>query len=498
MNINSNAKQYITYLSIILKYTIPLALISFPIFTNLDSISMRVYDESRLAISAYEMAKSNDFLVVSYENRPEMWSTKPPLQIWFQVFFIKLIGFNELAVRLPSAIFAFLTCILLWIFSVKHLKNFWLGVITMLILVSTHGYVEHHGIRTADYDSQLTFFTTLSSLSFFLFLEKKKNLYLYLCFISLMLAVLTKSIAGLLFIPAFAIFTLLQKQLVEVLKNRHFYLGIVVFLVPVLSYYFIREQYNPGYLEAVYNNELGGRYLETLDNHKQEFSFYFDKLLEKRFKNWIWILPCGFLVGILVKHKKMNQFAYYLGILAIAFFLVISSAETKLVWYDTPLFPILAFITSFFIYFIFRFLSEFLWLKNSLKYNIFPFIFLVLTFKTPYSEIIDKTYKPKEYKNEVEFYELSYYLKDVVRGKQDISGYDIAYFGYNANILFYTLMLEEQGIKTKIVDWKNLSPKDKVIVSQGYVKESLKKYYNYKILERFKSIEKYEIISRKE
>ena len=64
-----------------------------PIFGYLDSYPIRIWDEARLAINAYEMLKNGDFIVTHYDNNPDMWNTKPPLMIWCQVFFMKISRF---------------------------------------------------------------------------------------------------------------------------------------------------------------------------------------------------------------------------------------------------------------------------------------------------------------------------------------------------------------------------------------------------------------------
>jgi 4-amino-4-deoxy-L-arabinose transferase-like glycosyltransferase len=105
LNIKNINKEIIVKIILFLLLTYP------PIFLHLGSLPIRIWDESRLAINAYEMNKDGDFLVTHFSGMPDMWNTKPPLMIWLQVFFIKLFGVGELALRLPSAIAAFLTCV---------------------------------------------------------------------------------------------------------------------------------------------------------------------------------------------------------------------------------------------------------------------------------------------------------------------------------------------------------------------------------------------------
>ncbi|MBX7243741.1 MAG: glycosyltransferase family 39 protein [Bacteroidia bacterium] len=159
----------------ILPYLLLTILISIPIFGHLDTLPFRIWDEARPAMNAYEMYKNHQYWVTHFEGKPEMWQTKPPLLIWLQVFFSHLLGFGELAIRLPSAIAGFLTCIVLMIFCVRYLGSFWYGFISVLVLVTSWGYIHIHVTRTGDYDALLILFTTTSCLLWFLYLEKGKN-----------------------------------------------------------------------------------------------------------------------------------------------------------------------------------------------------------------------------------------------------------------------------------------------------------------------------------
>ena len=81
-----------------------LVIASIPLFIHLDVLPFRLWDESRLASNAYEMHRNGNLIVTYYEGQPEMWNTKPPLAIWMQLIFIKILGFNELAVNRAAAV----------------------------------------------------------------------------------------------------------------------------------------------------------------------------------------------------------------------------------------------------------------------------------------------------------------------------------------------------------------------------------------------------------
>jgi 4-amino-4-deoxy-L-arabinose transferase-like glycosyltransferase len=400
------------------KYLLLAALLYTPIFSHLDSLPIRIWDEGRNAVSALEMFLNGNYLIPHFNGTPDMWSTKPPLLIWLQLGFMQLVGINELAVRLPSAIAALLTCVALLLFSLRYLKSFWFGFIAIMVLVTTDGYIAFHVSRTGDYDSLLVLFTTLSGLLFFAFIETKKQSFLYLFFLFSAFAVLTKSVTGLLFVPALIIYCALEKQLLPLLRNRHFYFGLFSFLLLVSVYYLTREYYNPGYLEAVNANEWSGRYFSVLDEHKHSFLFYYDHLISSQLSAWYLLLPCGMLVGWFNKEVKLRRITIFSCLMMLTFLLIISSAQTKLFWYSAPLFPWIALLIAVFLFYIFKALNQMEFANKTLVVNTLPFIFLFIILVKPYQSIVDKTYFPEE--PEEKFYELGAYLKKSLEGKYDV------------------------------------------------------------------------------
>jgi 4-amino-4-deoxy-L-arabinose transferase-like glycosyltransferase len=441
------------------------------------------------------MHKNGDFIVTHFDGNPDMWNTKPPLLVWCQVFFMKIFGVNELAVRLPSAIAAFLTCLALLLFTKRILNNSWIGFLAILVLITSKGYISLHGTRTGDYDALLTLFTTVSGLLFFGFCESRSKKLLYLFFAFTALAVLTKGIAGLMFAPALFVYSIIRREFIPLLRNKHFYLGSASFLVVVLGYYFLRELNNPGYLLAVQANELGGRYLEVLEEHQHGFWFYYDNLIEYRFSGWYLLIPCGIAIGFLQREKVINRITLFLILMILTYFLVISSGQTKLPWYDIPLYPYLSLLAAIFLYFIFSFLQNSNWANQSLRVNVTPYIFLFLVFMTPYHLIFKEVYKPR-YGGD--FYEITYFLRDAVRGKHEISHHKLLYKGYNAHNKFYVNLLNDQGADIAFQDWKKLENSDLVIANQSMVKKYIDDNYEYRHLTQSGNVNTYQIIGKVE
>ncbi|MDR2979236.1 MAG: glycosyltransferase family 39 protein [Bacteroidales bacterium] len=479
------------------KYLLLFFLISIPVFQHLGTLPIRIWDESRLAINAYEMYHNGNWLVPTYEGSPDLWNTKPPLMIWLQVFFMKLMGISELSVRMPSALAALFTCVCLLLFSVRYLKNFWFGFICNLVLITSAGFVDIHSSRTGDYDALLTLFLTLSALLFFLFIETSKNKYLYLFFLFLLLGFLTKSATALMILPAFFIYTLLRRKMLEILKNKHFYVGLSVTLFLAVGYYFLREIYNPGYMDAVAINEFGGRFFDTIESHKHGFWFYYNNLISTRLPYWMIFIPCGIAVGIFSKDERIKNVTLFSFIAAITFFIVISSAQTKLFWYDVPLFPFLAILIAVFLHFIFSFLKDNKRIFHYLKCNIISGVFIFLIFLTPYRQTIDRTHKFKEYPYDVEFYKTSHYLREIVRGKRDMDDFIVLYTDHPAHILFYVDVLQDKGKNISLRNKKEVKIGEIVLASQDEVKQSIELEHDYNVVDEYDNVKIYKIIGKK-
>ncbi|MBL0341439.1 MAG: glycosyltransferase family 39 protein [Bacteroidetes bacterium] len=226
MNILENKRIVLTSKVILL-----LALLYFPLFLHLERLPMKIWDEARYAVSACEMNLNGNYLVVYFDGSPENWNTKPPMLIWIQTLMIKIMGVRELAFRLPSALAALFTALLMAYFSKKYLNSFWFGFISAILLVTSYGYVHHHGTRTGDYDSLLTFLMAAYSFSFFIFLESGKVKFVHLFFSMLTLAVLTKSVQAVLFLPGLGILALTYKErIAELFKSKWLYIDFLLFI----------------------------------------------------------------------------------------------------------------------------------------------------------------------------------------------------------------------------------------------------------------------------
>ena len=66
------------------------------------TLPMELWDESRNANNAMEIAKHGGWMVPAFDNLPDHWNTKPPLLIWMMAALLRTGLDPMLAIRLPS------------------------------------------------------------------------------------------------------------------------------------------------------------------------------------------------------------------------------------------------------------------------------------------------------------------------------------------------------------------------------------------------------------
>jgi 4-amino-4-deoxy-L-arabinose transferase-like glycosyltransferase len=472
-----------------------------PMFIGLEVPVLRLWDEARLAVNALEMMENRSYLVTYYAGLPDMWNTKPPLMIWLQVFSLKLLGVSELAIRLPAALAAFLTAASLTVFGARCLANPLLGFLAAGVLITSNGYIEMHVARTGDYEALLVLFTTVYSLGFFMYTESEneasKPRLLLVFFLTLTLAVLTKGIAGMLFLPALVVYAFIRKQIPAILTCKTFYLGLGLFLCFVVGYYSLRELLNPGYLHAVQHNELSGRYLAAYEGNAGNFLFYYNAFVRYRFTYWYGFVPAGLLIGLTCPQERMRRFSLFTTLAILLYFLVISLSRTKLEWYDAPCYPFCSLAVAIGIYWGFQTIYNAERLPTILRIKIFPWILVILIYLWPYSYIISKVTSPPA-SEPAWLYQLSYYLRHVRQTGKNLRGYCIVSQeldrNYDAHVLFYTMLLQRHG---QVVAFKNLQElvtNDVVLTADETIKQYLEKHYMTQVVEQYEQTTVYRLL----
>ena len=344
-----------------LKNLIYLVLIVVPLFSfGLTNHGLWSADEPRVAEIGREMALTGNWAVPMLNQRPFL--EEPPLYYGTLALTFKALGVSDRVARIPSAIFAFATVLVLF-FTVNFLFGPQIALFSGIILATTGEYfrVAH----TVIVDSALTFFISCAMSLFivgYLSDSNRKKLLCYiLLYISCTFAFYTKGFIGIV-IPGLGILTFLvaDKNIKEIIKMR-LWLGILIFLVLTLPWFITlwqqggKEHLDVFLLHNHLQRFLPGKFSGTISGeasgHHHPFYYY---LIE---------FPVGFLPWSLLlvpvfihtfsrsdksetppeKGRLLAKCWFFAGIV------FLSAASTKRTLYLMPIFAPMALLTSLYV-----------------------------------------------------------------------------------------------------------------------------------------------------
>jgi 4-amino-4-deoxy-L-arabinose transferase-like glycosyltransferase len=430
---------------------------------------MRWWDESLFAVNTYEMIENGNYFAPYFGGFPDNLNTKPPLTLWFQMGFVKLLGFNELAIRLPSAITTVLTVLCVFIFLSR--KNFlwaWCGALTML---TSWGFIHFHTARTGDSDALLTFFLLLSSLNFLDFLSSDDQKKVFYFFLFITLAFLTKLFAAFLFIPAYLYILFSEKKFKLFVANKYFVWGLILFLLSAIGVIILRERYSPGYIHEILFKDAG-RIFTVVEQHKEPAGFYLRNLVMTRF-SWWWILALVAVVLTFSKVEIQSKLLKSVIFLILSYVLIISLSTTKLEWYDMPLFPYLAILSGFGLYWVIEKIE-----RANAQWKV---ITLTLIFIYPYYIMFDKAQGNTIPNGEKKLEANESYLFKRSRENKGLDGLKIYYSGYRGSLLFYKYKFSSIGQTIELNDNPEFGINDRVLVSNDSLFSVLENKFEFEI-----------------
>ena len=463
-------------------YLLLLTCLYFVFFQHLDSFPVRNWDESMYAVNAYEMFINHNFIVPYYKGLPDMLVLKPPMQIWLQVLFIKLVGYNELAIRLPSALASAGSALLLFLF-IKKRSSLFLALCVFFVFISSLGVATFHTGRTGDTDALLAFFILCYCVCFYKWLFENKSASLFYFFIFLSLAFLTKSFVALFLAPTFLIILIYFKKVGSLFNSKWFYLGVILFVGVSIGYLLLREKYNPGYIKYLIGFDFLTRYSDVVDLHAEPFDFYLNRFYEDRFKWLVLVLPGALFMWCNIKTRPAFVF---LILLFTGYFLIISFSVTKVDWYDLPLYPILSIFCGYALYTLISTFNSF----QSPSYNALGLLFIFMlplyfAFRNSYKSEVKPSERKLEILNEYAFRN---------KKNQSLNGVIFLTNYYERSLYFYKYRLNTKGQDFTITNSiDNLKENNIVVVAEDSLKNELLKRLKTKTLDEYRTVLKVKI-----
>ncbi|HET6168558.1 MAG TPA: glycosyltransferase family 39 protein, partial [Terracidiphilus sp.] len=225
-------------------------------------------DEPRYAQIAREMLTRHDFITPVLYGKP--WLEKPALYYWRAMFSFKDFGVHDWSARLPSAEFAFILIILIYL----HMRRFRPGgqLDAALITVSCAGIIGF--ARGASTDMQLAAPFCIGMLGWYAWYETDKKFWLFDLYFFGGAATLAKGpVAPFMAFGIIFLFAALRKEW-SLLRRTIWIPGIVLYLAMVLPWFIAVQHRNPQFLRVFFWEHNLERFASDRFRHEQVIWYY--------------------------------------------------------------------------------------------------------------------------------------------------------------------------------------------------------------------------------
>lgn len=293
------------------------------LFVNLGGVPLFDEDEGAYAEITREMLESGDLLVPRLEGKP--FFHKPPVIYWTQAACVSVLGLNEFALRLPSALASLCWAGILFLFVRRHgnARAAWLAPFFLVTALQT-GIIAKAAIA----DALLNLFITTTMLAIYEYTSGSRKGYLWTAFGAMALGFLTKGPIAVA-IPAITgtLYFLIQRQFGRWLKMAFDPIGWLIFLMIALPWYVaLYATFGGSFVQEIFMTHNIGRFRSAMEGHSGPFFYYIPVIL-------LGLLPYTTLLIIAGRRAKTfwsDALGRYL-ILWFAFVLILFSiADTKL------------------------------------------------------------------------------------------------------------------------------------------------------------------------
>lgn len=304
-------------------------------FFYLGSRDLWDVDEGMHSVSAKHVVESGDWVTPVYNGKTFL--DKPMFFTWLVAISFSLLGFTELAARLPAALLGLLG---VWVTYRLGRKMFGprAGFLAGAVLATSILYLVMS--RTVVHDIALGLFTTLALALFYLAVAEpeRRKTYFLLFYVAVAGAVLAKGPLGAV-LPALVIgpYLVLTRRL-ALIKQMQLGWGSLIFLVLTAPWYILMSLRNEGYLSYFLIEKTFGSFASDESTHPAPLHFYVPVFLGALLP-WTGFFPAAIYRAIGRLRGEGKDPILYLILWVGVMFLFFSAATSKLASYLLPLMP---------------------------------------------------------------------------------------------------------------------------------------------------------------
>ncbi|MDP4153831.1 MAG: glycosyltransferase family 39 protein [Bacillota bacterium] len=192
---------------------------------NFYAISKLGFGNAYYAAAIKSMTQSfKNFFFVAFDPAGMVSVDKPPLGLWIQAIFVKILGYHGWVMLLPQALAGTASCIMMYLLTAKYFGRP-AGLVSSLVFAVTPALVV--AARNNTIDTQLIFVLLLATWFLFKAIEKTEWRYLFICAAMVGLGFNIKMLQAYMILPAIAVVYL-------IFAKEKFYKRIIAGLISIV------------------------------------------------------------------------------------------------------------------------------------------------------------------------------------------------------------------------------------------------------------------------
>lgn len=308
-------------------------LLAFLYFGRLGGGSLWDNSEPTYGEIVKELFRTGDWLTLHLNFKP--WFVHPPLWFWTAGVIVRVLGLDELAVRLPSAVFGMLSDFAVY-YAARRLYGEIAGLCAALALGTGLEFIVLS--RLAILDTMLVFFTTVAFFAIYFAVRDHNRRAFWLAIIAAALGTLTKGpvavVLPVLVLGAYAAWTKAWPRL----RCLPWAAGLLVYVALAGSWFYAETAvWGADFARAYFGLSNVGRFLSPFENQPGPFYYYIPVSILGFFP-YIAFVP----KALKEAWKRRGDDERFLLCCAAVPLLFFSAAQTKLPNYAALFFPPLA------------------------------------------------------------------------------------------------------------------------------------------------------------
>jgi 4-amino-4-deoxy-L-arabinose transferase-like glycosyltransferase len=252
------------------------AIVVASLFVNLDGVPLFDEDEGAYAEVTREMLESGDFLTPRLEGKP--FFHKPPMIYWAQVLSVRLLGLNEFAFRLPSALASLAWAAVLFHFVRRFVgrQQAWFAPFFLVTALQTSIIA-----KAAIVDALLNLFITLTMFAIYHYFNSGRRRHVLLAYAFMALGFLTKGPVAVA-IPAVVslLYGVFQRRFRDWALMVFYPVGWALFIIIALPWYIaLIASYGWSFIQEIILVHNLGRFQGAMEGHSGPIYYYLPVIL---------------------------------------------------------------------------------------------------------------------------------------------------------------------------------------------------------------------------